>query len=137
MAPISAVLLVLFIALGIYTLAGTWKTYEKAGRPGWNCIIPFYSGWVLAEIGGKPGWWGLIGSVGLGYRINSTSDLDNTAFVIAAVIGIVSLVFTALIAQGVAQKFQKSTGFAFVLLFLPFIGYPILGFGPAKYKKSR
>jgi hypothetical protein len=34
----------------------------------------------------------------------------------------------------IAEKFGKGGGFAVGLIFLPFIFYPILGFGSATYK---
>ncbi len=50
----------LMFALVILTLVSMWRIYEKAGRKGWEAIIPFYNMWVLAEIVGKPGWLGLL-----------------------------------------------------------------------------
>ena len=31
------------LAIGIVFLTGIWKTYAKAGEPGWACIIPIYN----------------------------------------------------------------------------------------------
>ena len=47
-------------AIIVLVFASCWKICEKAGRQGWEGIIPIYNYWVLAEIGGKPGWWGLM-----------------------------------------------------------------------------
>src|SRR5689334_14293840 len=43
-------------AVAIVVIAGQWKVFEKAGRPGWAAIIPIYNTWVLLEICEKPGW---------------------------------------------------------------------------------
>ncbi len=32
---------------------GMWKTFEKAGKPGWACLIPIYNIIVLHEIVGR------------------------------------------------------------------------------------
>jgi hypothetical protein len=47
-------MLVLLIQLAILVaiLAGAWKMFEKAGKPGWAAIIPIYNGIVLLEIVG-------------------------------------------------------------------------------------
>lgn len=43
------------------------------------------------------------------------------------------LVVTVKIYLDLAKAFGKSTGFGVLLVLLPFIGFPILAFGPAKY----
>src|SRR5580704_14110601 len=53
------VILLLGLVFGIIEVAGMWKMFIKAGRPGWAAIIPFYNFWVLFEVAGKPGWWSL------------------------------------------------------------------------------
>ena len=32
-----------WLAVVIVTIAGMWKTFEKAGKPGWAAIIPIYN----------------------------------------------------------------------------------------------
>jgi len=34
-----------------------WKVFEKAGRQGWETIIPFYNLYVFLQIIQKPKWW--------------------------------------------------------------------------------
>lgn len=125
------------VGLVAYVIAAMWKVFQKAGKPGWACIVPFYSGWTQAEIGGKPGWWGLLASLAGGSRIdmNSNDSLPRGLIAVLVPVGIVCFIFNVLINIGIAKNFGKSTAFGFLLLFLPFIGYPILAFGPAKYKK--
>lgn len=48
------------LVVAIICIVGMWKLFEKAGKPGWACIIPFYSAWVLMEILGFPGYYMLI-----------------------------------------------------------------------------
>ena len=35
-----------------------------------------------------------------------------------------------------ARKFGRGNGYAFLMTFLPVIGYPMLAFGSAKYEKE-
>ncbi len=112
-SPLGAALFINWrIVLGIIIayIAGRWKIFEKAGQPGWAAIVPIYSSIVFLKIIGKPWWWlplSLIPPIGL----------------IWAIWG----------ANMAAKSFGKDSGYTVGLIFLPFIFYPILGFGDAKY----
>jgi hypothetical protein len=95
-----------------------WKLYEKAGRKGWEGIVPFYNLWVMAEIVGKPGWLGLVAIL---------------SFIIPFLGWIIGLVIIAYLYYLLAKSFGQSPLFALGLLFLGFIFFPILAFGDAKY----
>ncbi len=89
--------------------AGMWKTFQKAGEPGWAAVVPIYWVYVLIKIGRKPGWWLL--------------------WLLAPIVNIFKMIG---VFQDVASRFQKGTGFALGMAFLPFIFFPILGFGSAE-----
>lgn len=109
-AGVGLVFLLIWLAVVIVIIAGMWKVFTKAGQPGWACIIPIYNIYVLTQVAGKPGWW-----------------------VILFFIPIVSIVMAIIVTAGVAKNFGKDVGFVLGLIFLPFIFYPILGFGSATY----
>ena len=48
------------LAILILAIAGMWKTFAKAGQPGWGCIIPIYNLYIMTQIAGRSGWWVLI-----------------------------------------------------------------------------
>ena len=50
----------LLIAWLVFYYVGVWKLYKKAGRPGWNAIVPFYNDFVLVEMVGLKWYWFLI-----------------------------------------------------------------------------
>lgn len=50
---------VIYLIFMIAALVGGWKMYEKAGKPGWAIIVPFYNLMTLMEIIGKPKFWWL------------------------------------------------------------------------------
>lgn len=56
----STALLIYFIATKIAVVAGLWKIFEKAGKPGWYSIIPVYNIWIWAKILEKPISWFLL-----------------------------------------------------------------------------
>jgi len=48
---------VILALLGFFCLAGFWLLFKKAGRPGWEALIPVYSVYVMLKISGRPIWW--------------------------------------------------------------------------------
>lgn len=110
-AALVAVMVFIYAAVIILTIAGLWRTFTKAGKPGWAAIVPIYNLIVLAEIAGKPGWWGLM-----------------------LCIPCVNFVFMFLVLIPFAERFGKPAGFGVGLALLGFIFFPILGFGAAQYR---
>src|SRR5436305_8721961 len=91
-------------------IASMWKIFTKAGKPGWAAIIPIYNLIVLLEIAGKPLWWFIL-----------------------MLIPFVNIVVFIMVLVSIARNFGKGAGFAIGMLLLPFIFYPMLGFGDARY----
>lgn len=44
------------MAIIVLLIAGLWKLFEKAGRPGWAAIIPIYNTIVMQDIVGREAW---------------------------------------------------------------------------------
>ncbi len=49
--------LLLCLPLIILHVAGLWKLFEKAGRPGWEALIPVYNFFIMIKLAGRPSWW--------------------------------------------------------------------------------
>lgn len=47
---------VLELIVTILTLAASWRIFQKMGRRGWECIVPFYNTYVLFEELYGNGW---------------------------------------------------------------------------------
>lgn len=45
---------IIYLAIVVIVIAGMWKTFEKAGQPGWGCIIPIYNIYLMTKIAAKP-----------------------------------------------------------------------------------
>nr|WP_294791532.1 DUF5684 domain-containing protein [uncultured Mucilaginibacter sp.] len=110
-ALVFGALLIPLLVIWVITVIGMWKTFEKAGKPGWAAIIPIYNYIVMLEIIGKPIWW-----------------------IILLLLPCVNIVIAVWVINLLAKSFGKSEGFTIGLLFFPFIFYPILGFGSATYQ---
>lgn len=101
------------LALVVVMLAGMWKVFVKAGKPGWAAIIPIYNIVVLLEIVGKPIWW-----------------------VVLMLIPCVNIVVMILVCIELAKCFKKDPIYGVGLALLGFIFWPILGFGSAEFQGS-
>ncbi len=101
---------VICLAFAILVIAGLWKTFAKAGLPGWGAIIPVYNIYLICKLAGRPGWW-----------------------VLLYLIPCVGIVIAILVSLDLAKNFGKGTAFGLGLAFLGFIFFPILGFGDARY----
>jgi len=95
----------------VLSLAGGWKIFEKAGKPGWAVLIPIYNTIVVAEIVGKPLWWGLLPWVPCG----------------------VNVVFSIWLLNLLMKSFGKDVIYTILAIFLPFIIFPLIGFGSDVY----
>ncbi len=105
--------LLITLILSVLTVAGMWKMFQKAGKPGWASIIPIYNIVIMLEIAKKPIWW-----------------------VILYFIPLVNLVVGLIVIFDIAKEFGKGIGFAIGMIFLPFIFFPILGFGKSAYANA-
>ena len=92
----------------LVTVAGMWKIFTKAGKPGWASIIPIYNIWVLTKIGDSGVLW----------------------FVLSVLFGLPVIK----IYIDVLNKFDKGIGYALGMFFLPFVFFPLLGFGDAQFR---
>ena len=106
-------IMVVLLIIVLIQIISMWVIFEKAGKPGWAAIVPFYNIFVLADIGDQTTWvavgacfGGFIPIVGL----------------------IVEIVCWIMISVGVAKTFERSVLFGIGLFLLPFIFFPILAF---------
>ena len=108
----SGGMLLVVLAVAVVAIIGLWKVFEKAGQPGWACIIPLYNVYILMKIAGRPAWW-----------------------LILFFVPLANIVVGIIVAMDVAKAFGQSAMFGFFLLFLfAGIGYLILGFGNYQYR---
>src|SRR5690554_303615 len=48
---------ILFFIILVLIHFGLWKMFVKAGRPGWESLIPFYREYVITKLTGRQSWW--------------------------------------------------------------------------------
>ena len=49
-AMFSGIWTIIWIAAWILVIVGMWKTFVKAGKPGWGAIIPIYNAYLMIKI---------------------------------------------------------------------------------------
>ncbi len=114
----SGTMLIIWLVVAVIVVIGMWKVFEKAKKPGWAAIIPIYNMIVLLQIAGRPIWWILLFLLG---------GIPFVGWIIA-------LIVAAIVYNDVSKSFGQGVGTTILLLLLPIVGWPWLGFGDAKYK---
>jgi len=109
-AAIGTGILVVYFGILILIIASMWKIFTKAGKPGWAAIIPIYNLIVWLEIVNKPVWW-----------------------IILLLIPFVNFIILIILVHRLSLSFGQGVGMTILMILLPFVAYPILGFGSAKY----
>lgn len=112
---VATVYIIIFILI-LFVVAGEWKIFKKAGRRGWAAIIPIYNLWVLFEIVGYPGWWSVL----------SVIPIANIFVIVVELIAYFRL----------GKLFGKSDLYSVLVILLPFIYIPMLGFGKSQITKK-
>lgn len=116
---LGAFLIIFLLTIILIFIISFWKIFTKAGRPGWQALIPIYNMIVLAEIAKQPWWYGLI--VSLAYWFIFIPGIGWIAL-------IAEFVFLILIWYKLALAFGKDASFAVGLILLPVIFLPTLAF---------
>lgn len=107
---ISGLITNLILGLFVITLASHWRIFRKAGYKGWYALIPILNLIIMCDIIKRDAWW-----------------------VFLFFIPLINLIAYAIITNGMARVFNRSSEFSVGLFFLPFIFFPILAFGENEY----
>ncbi len=105
---------IIYLFIVVLLLISMWKIYEKAGRQGWEGIIPIYNLYVMLQIINRPWWWLLI----------------------MIFIPIVNFIFSIIALYEFLGKFGKGIGFTIATIFFPFITLPMLAFGDDQFRNE-
>ena len=98
------------LAISVLLIVAMWKIFQKAGKPGWAAIVPFYNSYVMYEITWGSGWRFLM-----------------------LLIPFYNIILAIQTQVKLAKAFGKGGGFAVGLIFLPYVFEPILAFSDAAY----
>lgn len=105
LAGVGAFTWVISMAISIFTIVCNWKIFKKAGRKGWESIVPIYNVIIELEIAGLPMW-----------------------YIALLFVPFANIYAVFKINIELAKKFGKSTGFGVGLVLLSPIFRAILAF---------
>ncbi len=108
---ISAVAGLIYLAVIVFFLVAMWRLYSKAGEPGWTGIVPIVNTFYMLKIVGRPFWWFFI-----------------------FLIPVIGWIWAIIAMNDLSRSFGRGGWFTVGLVFLPFIFFPILAFGSARYQ---
>lgn len=106
LAAMGGLIMIISGVLGIVMLVSLWKIYKKAGKGGWECLIPIYNIIVLIQIVELPMW-----------------------YIALFLVPFANIYAIFKIYIELAHKFGKSTGFGVATVFFSIICLPMLAFG--------
>jgi hypothetical protein len=100
---VSLVMFVIFLAAG-------WKLFTKAGRSGWEAIIPIYNTLIMLKIVGRPWWWLLL-----------------------LLVPFLNIIIGIIVANDLSKSFGHGVGYTIGLVLLPPIFLLLLAFCDSQY----
>lgn len=109
-AGFSVAYLVILLVVGVIVLVATWKLFQKAGKPGWAAIVPFYNNYCMFEMVFGNGWLFLL-----------------------LLVPCVNVIIGFMLNFKLAKSFGQGTAFGLGLIFLYPIFICILGLGKYDY----
>ena len=93
------------LAVAAFIAVCLWLIFKKAGKNGWEAIVPIYNMIVMMQITELPVW-----------------------YIVLFFIPVANIFVAYKVARGLAEKFGSDDGFWILLFLLPIVGYPILAF---------
>lgn len=102
--------LLFMCGLSVFMIVCMWKIFKKAGKNGWESLIPIYNFIVLLQIVELPLW-----------------------YIALFLVPFANIYAIFKIYIELAHKFGKSTGFGVAMVFFGIICFPMLAFGKNSY----
>lgn len=113
---------IILLAILIPTIIAEWKLFKKAGKKGWEAIVPFYNTWILVEISGL-NWWYFLISLGITLVSGNVQGIASTLLKIAG------WYINFNIYYNIAKKTKQNEILYGILgTLIPFVAILILGF---------
>lgn len=124
--------LLIYLGFLIPIFISLWIIARKAGESGLAITTPVVSEFVLVKITGRSRWWVLplllpVACFFLLNQIQSSREVG-TPGIVVGLLELSAWVAWVAVVSGLAERFQKGTGFFIALIILPFIALPILAF---------
>ena len=119
MLLLAVPILIFLLLILVLEIIGRWKLFKKAGKNGWEAIVPFYSSYVYVEISGLNWWYFLL------VIANSFTVIVEDLQILAYPVSLIGIFFCN---YNISKKLHKDTLFAVLMTLFPFIMLPLIGF---------
>lgn len=135
----SIMLLLLFMLMFPLPVAlGLRKLFIKAGVNGWKGFVPIYNLLIMLRLSGRSAWWALVICCNYLFAFLWTlmqGDMNADIYkVIYFSLSILSLVFLVRAFNTLSLSYGKDSAFTVGLVMLPFVFFPVLGYGKSRYE---
>lgn len=117
----AIILVIILLAVLVLYIVGRWNLFKKAGKNGWEAIIPLYADWIYVEISGLNWWWFLLVIASTICSFLNTNSLEYIA-------SIASLFGLFVCNYNIAKKMHQNVSLAILMTLFPIIVIPLLGF---------
>lgn len=133
MNPQTMILLFLvFLALYLFiNWLCYYKIFKKMGYAGWECFIPYYNTYCFYKGIHNPIWLFII-YLGVSL-IGTIYNMNQIPTELSATLAITSCIIYFITVLNISKAFEVDVFSIVLLVFLPFIGLPIIGFGSSQY----
>lgn len=119
MVVVLICLLIVLVPMLVFYFISLWKVFKKAGRNGWEAIVPLYNTWVLVEISGLAWWYALI--LILIPIVSGDGE-------IGVILSLGAIVVNFFVCYNISLKLHKDSGFAILMTLFPIVMFPIIAF---------
>lgn len=134
---LTAVCVIVAVALVALFIVAEWRILTKAGEKGWKSLIPFYNIFVSHHIVGMSHAW-FIAEV-ITWIAEAVFEIVKMPHTVVLVFGIITGVFTVVSELvhiiKICNCFGKGTGFKIGMVLIPDLFLMIIAFGKSEYKK--
>lgn len=128
------ILLILYyllaLALSILNIIATWIIFKKAGRKGWESLIPFYNVWIFTTKIANLNWWWILIYLSSFLIILLPLFNQSLLIILLTIMLITSICYLSAFVcfYNIAKKFNHKTIDAIGMLLIPTIMFPIMAF---------
>lgn len=144
LAGMGAGATVISLALAVFGIVCMWKVFEKAGEPGWKCLIPIYNAYIFLKIAWEAKYFiYIILGIFAAILITALAVSNNSGTMAGIGTFLLVILYAAIFVMSIiamvklSKRFGKSGAFAIGLILLNVIFMAILAFGDCDYDRSR
>ena len=122
------------LVMGILSIIGGWKMFQKMGEVGWKCLIPFYNTWVEYKHTWKPAMMIPIVVLSLAGELISRTVAESSGLqLVALLLSFAGYIITWVGAHKLSKAFGHGIGFTVGMILFPGVFQMILGFGKSEF----